>query len=368
MRNNEQLFSKHISLKIIAKLFIPAMFLIGSEAWAVTYTVIDLATLAQGTTTVVRGPNAAGNAVGGGTPVSQGGMVNERRGLLFANGAVRQINGLPGTDYTTVFGINDVGRVVGGSNTATAVRAFINTPAEGTRELPPLAGDIASTAFAVNNLGQAVGFSSGPGGEHAVIWAANRTVTALPGASGVTTRALAINERSDVVGVVDSGTGRRAVLWPRAGSLQELAMLPGNTTSEAAGVNASGTVVGYSADSTNARRATLWASSGGPINLGTLPGGDFSQAFGINDSGDVVGASTSNSGDRAFVWTSAAGMQDLNTLIPSSSVVLTKAVGINNVGMIIVTGHDVGHGTDAGHEDHESPVRVFLLTPSGARP
>ena len=111
-------------------------------------------------------------------------MAGVRRGLLFTSAGLQHIDGLTGSDYTTVFGINDVGGAVGGSNTATAVRAFLTTQAGGARELPPLPGDTASTAYAVNNRGQAAGFSSGPGGEHAVLWAADGSVTALPGASG----------------------------------------------------------------------------------------------------------------------------------------------------------------------------------------
>jgi hypothetical protein len=92
------------------------------------------------------------------------------------------------------------------------------------------------------------------------------------------------------------------------------------------------------------------------FDLGTLPGGDFSQALGNNDAGDIVGISTSTGGSRAVLWTSRAGIQDLNTLIPPSPFVLTQAVGINNVGMIIAMGHDLdphaGHGHS--HESHET--------------
>ena len=211
----------------VAVLLLLATFLLGGAASATTYTVIDLATLAQGATVVVRGPNGAGTAVGGGR------VAGARRGLLFTSTGLQQINGLTGTDYTIVFGINDVGGVVGSSNTATAVRAFQSTQAGGARELPPLAGDSASTAYAVNNLGQAAGFSSGPAGEPAVLWAADGRVTALPGPSGRTSRALAINERGDVVGVADTGAGLRAILWPGGRAVQDLGALPGYTTSAA---------------------------------------------------------------------------------------------------------------------------------------
>ena len=349
----------------VVAILLLAMFLVGRSASAVTYTVIDLATLPQGSTIVVRGPNSTGTAVGSGR------VAGVRRGLLFTRGGLQQLPGLSGSDYTTVFGINDLGDVVGSSNTATAVRAFRSTrPGGGTRELPPLAGDTASTAFAVNKPGQAVGFSSGPGGEQAVLWAANGTVTPLPGVSGAqSSRALGINDRDDAVGASDTGSGLHAILWPAGAAAQDLGTLRGDTTSEAVSVNARGDIVGYSADASGARRATLWQAAGGILDLGTLPGGDFSQALGINDRGDVVGMSTSNFGSRAFIWTSTAGLQDLNDLIAPSSFVLTQAAGINAAGVIVAIGRDAGdEAATIGHEPHEFPVRVFLLLRSGVLP
>src|SRR5262245_31133977 len=103
-------------------IIVVVMLFTGRSSSAVTYLVVDLATLEQGTTVVVRGPNAAGDAVGGGR------VAGARRGLLFTRGGVQEIRGLSGSDYTTVLGINDVGdTAVGSSNTPTAVRAFRTT-------------------------------------------------------------------------------------------------------------------------------------------------------------------------------------------------------------------------------------------------
>jgi probable HAF family extracellular repeat protein len=364
-----------------------AMKLTGSAAFiallfagntsAANYTVVELATLEQGSTIVVRGPNGMGVGVGGGRLVGRGPEAKERPGLRMAHGDLQRISGLPGSNYSSVLGINDVGGLVGGSNTATTVRAFLATQGGGTQELPPVAGDAASIAYAINNLGQAVGFSSGPRGQHAVVWSRNRTVTALPDGGSKSSNAYGINERGDVAGVIDSTAGRRAVLWASGGAPQTLALLPGDTTSEAAGINGRGDVVGFSANAAGARHATLWPSGGAPVNLGILPGGNFSQAYGTNNQGDVVGTSASAAGGRAFLWTSAVGLQDLNTLIPPSPFVLTAAMGINNVGMIIAVGNDIEHtdgleaqhgGSHDGHDHHshrELPTRVFLLMRSG---
>jgi probable HAF family extracellular repeat protein len=356
-------------LNLAVWLLVPALSMLAGNAAAQSYRVVDMATLAPGSSVVVRGPNTAGLAVGGGRLVANGSTL-PRVGLLFQSGAAaQQIVGFAGSDNTTVFGVNDAGSIVGSSNTATAVRAFIDTLAGAVRELPPLPGDTVSIAYAINNVGQAVGFSGGPAGDRAVIWNTNGTPAALAGTSNLpSSRAFGINELGGVAGVRGTGASRRAVFWPAGGAAQDLMLLAGHSISEAYAINARGDVVGYSANAAGTRRAALWPLAGPVVDIGTLPGGDFSQAFGINDAGDVVGASGSSAGDRAFLWTRASGIRDLNSLIPPSSFVLTKAAGINNLGMIVATGYDdpAGHTSDGHiHETHELPIRVFLLIRSG---
>src|SRR4051794_18323771 len=146
---------------------IPAMLLLmGGSATAQTYRVVDLATLAQGNAAVVRGPNLKGEGVGGGT-LAGSGAGGQRKGLLLAAQASRQIAGLANTDDTIVYGQNDSGDLVGSSNTESALRAFAGTQAGATRELPPLSGDTSSVAYGIDKNGQAVGFSSGAGGQRA---------------------------------------------------------------------------------------------------------------------------------------------------------------------------------------------------------
>jgi probable HAF family extracellular repeat protein len=74
----------------------------------------------------------------------------------------------------------------------------------------------------------------------------------------------------------------------------------------------------------------------------------------VNDSNVVVGyGNMSNNAPHAMIWTSAGGMQDLNTLIPANSGwVLVNANAINSVGQI------VGYGTKSNGKNH-----AFLLTP-----
>jgi len=93
-------------------------------------------------------------------------------------------------------------------------------------------------------------------------------------------------------------------------------------------------------------------------DLGTL-GGNYSQGNGINASGQVVGhASTASGAYHAFRWTSAGGMVDLNTLLPSGSGwTLTTANAINDSGQI------TGEGINPSGEQH-----AYLLTPAPSGP
>src|SRR5215208_6208341 len=120
-----------ISLLWVGCVLVAAISLLGANAAAATYTIVDLATLTPGQAVVVRGPNIDGVAAGAGKVVSDVGGIGGRRGLLFrSGGAAVQIPGLAAeTDDSAVFQVNDAGAFVGTANTITAMRAFIGTPA-----------------------------------------------------------------------------------------------------------------------------------------------------------------------------------------------------------------------------------------------
>ena len=175
--------------------------------------------------------------------------------------------------------------------------------------------------------------------------------------------------RGDIVGIANTSSGRKPVIWQ--GGTQpatELMLLPGHVIGEALAINSRGDAVGYTAGPSALPRATLWSSTGAVHDLGSFALRGFSRALDINDAGTIVGAAGVDHGSRAFIWTRTGGMQDLNTLVAPGNFVLTQAVGINNVGDIVATGHDhVPHG-QPGHthaEAHDLPVRVFLLRRAG---
>jgi probable HAF family extracellular repeat protein len=318
----------------------------------------------QGASAVAHSINSAGQVAGGsGVPHAPSGV-----GVIWSGRGLRDIQGPARGDYTSALGINDNQRVVGSTNTDTAVRAFEWTAQSGLRFLPLLPGDNSSEALAINNAGTIAGFSGGASGLRAVLWTSTgiRNLGILPG--GDHSEAVALNSGGDAVGFSNSSAGSRAILWTSSGAMRDLGTLPGDSSSAASAMNDARQVVGSSAGDAGSR-AVLWTESGGIQNLGTLPGGDHSQAAGINNSGQVVGTSDSSLGLRAFIWTDQAGMVDLNTLIPqNSNVILSSAVAINQAGQIVAiggVGHDLANDrlTVFDDEVHGGPSYVFLLTP-----
>lgn len=318
------------------------LFPIPAEA---DYAANEVGLLPAGSGRIVRKMNEAGDIVGG-SPFSANGR--QPRAWFIPNGGKRQmIPELPGSDHSTAFGINGASEVVGAANVGARMRAFRSEKTGAIVELGTLPGDSSSAAIDNNDAGQVVGFSSGPSGVRAVLWSRG-VIQALPLPPGVNDgKALAINNRGDAVGTVGTVSGPVAVYWPAGGGVKGLDTLPGHSISEALGINNGGDSVGSSGDPGETQRhAVLWDKDGTVRDLGTLPGGTLSLAVAINDRREVVGTSdtsvdeTYQHASHAFLWTSSAGMQDLNSLLttPSSDFVLTRALSITKQGAILAVG------------------------------
>ena len=377
LRANAPEGQKRFPISFFTTFALCAGFVLFPAQGKAAYVATELAVLTEATTRVVREVNGSMEVVGGarhGRGRHQGFLLDGRVvpiGSIWGrdlrgNDSPSKIKSLapvepidPGSDYSTAYGINDVGDIAGTSNNATGLRAFKSHRNTAYIELGPLSGDTGSGAFGINHRGEVVGYSSGPNGTRAAIWNPGGIVRPLPALSGTNgSRALAINDRGDVVGVSEMPSGRRATLWARGGTAQDLGTLPGHGVSEALSINESGDVVGSSGDPQQ-RRAVLWAQGGAIRNLGTLPGGASSRALGIRE-GEVVGTSETSDGEHAFLWTDAGGMQDLNSLLTlRSGFVLTQAVSINSQGIILAIGQN-----DDSDQSHEKPLRIFVLVPT----
>jgi probable HAF family extracellular repeat protein len=306
--------------------------------------------------------------------VSPGDGRTERRGSIVDLGTL-------GGSTSRAYGIDNFGRVVGESETASSVGHAFLWQSDHMADLGLMVGasDLASVAYgisdagqvagfhvltaeentgflygrdspvplrnlpdgqprAVNFYGQAVGGSSGARApeSHAMLWPGGAAVD-LGTFGGRAAHALAINGLGQVVGTAALPGDFASHAFFYAGSgLADLGTL-GGANSAALGINDVGQIVGVAQTVAGSRHAVSF--DGGRItDLGTL-GGVESQASGVNNRGLIVGWAVASDGrPHAFVW-SAGRMMDLNGLgsLPENAV-LEEATAINDLGQIVCNG------------------------------
>lgn len=328
------------------------------SAQTLSYVVIDLGTLPGHSFSIALGVNDAGKVVGG----------SDGRAFLWADGLMEDLGTLPGGDCggcsSLAWGINNSDQAVGESYTRINGSYFNHAflwQNDVMQDLGTLGGDF-SHAFAVNDNGVVVGEAMVASGDfHAFRWS-NGTMQDLGVLSGgFSSSALSINESGQIVGFSDNADGwTRAVLW-QGGTIYDLGTLPNRENSIATSINNSGQVVGYSFPSViglNTFRAFIW-QSGVMTDLNELipPGSGWllTFAYGINDNGQIVGEGLHNGARRAFLYQDGEVVDLTDATVCGSSCVLYTARGINNLGQI------VGGGVfgSASHGFLLSPVRLM---------
>jgi probable HAF family extracellular repeat protein len=241
------------------------------------------------------------------------------RGFVWEDGVMTALPTLGGTHgYAT--SVNARGQIVGWAETLVRdptcdsptqilqFRAVLWEPKHDRKtELPPYPGDSTSAATAINNRGQVVGISGECdvavgrfSARHAVLWDEG-TVTDLGNLGGTSWHTpTAINQRGDVVGFSNPAAAGdlngdflvRAFLWTRQDGMQPIGRLPGDSTSQARGVNARRQVVGVSTSFEGISRAFLY-DDGSMWNLNALVEPGFADSLvsaqDINDAGQITG-------------------------------------------------------------------------------
>lgn len=266
-------------------------------------------------------------------------------GFLWKNGAMTPLPALGGNSSFAT-GLNNRSQAVGWAETAVhdascnapqvlQFEAVIWGPGTGQiQQLTPFPGDPDGAATAINDQGQVVGISGVCGdavgafsAKHAVLWEKG-AVTNLGnlGGAGWNTP-MAINNRGQIVGFSDlAGDVSGGVLSPNF-------------------------------------HAFLWTKERGMQDLGTLPGDTLSEATGINDQGQVVGVSFPSS--HAFLWEDGI-MTDLNSLVlPGSSLSLISTGDINDRGEI--TGQACVLADGVCLSTSETPTFVAIPSFGGAQ-
>jgi probable HAF family extracellular repeat protein len=260
-------------------------------------------------------------------------------------------------------GINDAGRAVGRSSTASGVtHAFLWTPG-GTDGVPAnlqmkdlgTLGGSNSEATDINAIGQITGYAETATRARAFRYSGGTMtdIGALLGNSLPNSFGYSINDAGHVVGAAYNAnyTAPHAFFYNGATAI-DLGNL-GGQASTAIAINNHDRIVGYLTTTDSVDHAFSYVA-GVMTDLGTL-GGHYSYALAINNSNVIVGGSFTDAADslyRAFVIEGAV-MTDLNTRLDASSAgwILVEARCINDAGQIAGTGTFGG----AGH--------FFLLTP-----
>jgi probable HAF family extracellular repeat protein len=170
------------------------------------------------------------------------------------------------------------------------------------------------------------------------------TLTKLPAG----TIAVAINASGQVIGY--TADLHHAFRWTRTGGLQILPGLSG--PSDVRAINDNGVIVGDSALSDGTFHAVLWTPNGGITDLGSPLGGN-SEALFINSAGQVAGQSNQSgtTNTHAFFWSAGTGAVDLGV---TSGYNQSFPFGINNSGEIV--------GRQAQDGNHPSTFRWTLAT------
>lgn len=291
-----------------------------SAAAKTTYRVVQL----SHQITSVAGINAKGQ-------VAFTEFTNVSRARFYDGRIVRDL-GTFGGPSAFAFALNDFGQVAGSATidpNGLINNAFRWSAATGLLNIRP-STEAASSAQTINSKGELAGYATfGPPGAlvtHAFFWSPQTGVLDI-GSIGEFSVALAMNDARTVVGYSGSfGLPDQlfAFRWTRATGIRDLGVPPGPNTS-AQDINAAGHIVGGSP-------AFLWTPERGPIYIGPNTG-ERSTATKINDKDVVIGfIAKSPTTAHGFIWSWHTGLFEIGRDKPDLA---TSANDVNNLGQVV---------------------------------
>jgi hypothetical protein len=245
-------------------------------------------------------------------------------------GTVTQIlNGSNNTGATCIDSAGDVG----GATVSGVYTPYVYTGGSMYVLNSPFSG-VQAGIVGINNEGQACGYNKNavgmnPAGLFATVW-----TYAVSG--GVITSQTATDISSYLVGALPTCEGSQAFAVNDSGNV-----VGGWSTTYGANQNQDSGFYVYNIASHAVTSLPAAFSFYTALNAGVTFGAGMSQL--INDSNQVVGQELVGGVEHAAIWTSANGVQDLNTLYASalpSGFVLNDATGIDNNGDVVGVGTD----------------------------
>jgi probable HAF family extracellular repeat protein len=292
---------------------------------AYQYEMIDLGTLG-GANSWAEDINDIGQIVGS-SDTSNG----DQFAFLYEGGSMSSLGSLEASSLSNAHGINNSGQITGEAWIDFGFpRAFLYENGV-MSSIGTLSNDFDSESwgYGINDSGQIVGESFDfPFGARAFLYEGG-SMSDIGGLSEFNAHDVAfdINDKSQIVGESDTmGTGVHAFLY-NGGSMTDLGTL-GGFYSRALGINNTCQVVGVSDTGTVGNHAFLY-EGGVMTDLGVLENTYESQATAINDLGQVAGYATTIDGfEYAFIYQNGT-MTELPGGIESA------ALGINKRGQIV---------------------------------
>jgi len=195
-------------------------------------------------------------------------------------------------------GINDPGVVVGGNGHAFVLANGVY------QDLGVLPGGNWSSAYGINNSGTVVGYGSLASGNFgAFVWTPQSGMQQLGTFGGPNSYATGLNNNGEVIGYASLSSGYEHAFSAVGAVMTDLGTLGGS--SFAYGINDSGEIVGYSWPTGGENTHAFLYVNGMMIDLNSLipsgSGWQLLEAYGVNNTGQIVGEGLLNGQYHAFL-------------------------------------------------------------------
>ena len=223
-------------------------------------------------------------------------------------------------------GINDPGAVIGGNGHAFVLINGVY------QDLGLLPGGDWSSAFGIDAAGSVVGSANTASGNfRGFVWNPQSGMVALGTFGGPNSHATGINKNGEVIGSAALNSGYEHAFSAINAIMTDLGTLGGN--SFAYGINDSGAIVGYSWPIIGDNPHAFIYIDGVMIDLNSLiPNGSgwlLLEAYGINNTGQIVGEGLWNGQPHAFLLNSARVRTSLFvTGIPEPGTICLTMAGL----------------------------------------